>query len=55
MEKTKLYNLEYWQGNKHESTVVYNRTRPQLNRLKSHLKKNDSRYKIGNFKLKEVK
>ncbi len=51
--KTQLFNLEYWQGNHHESTITYNRTKPQLMRLAKDLKK-DSRYKIGKFKFKEV-
>lgn len=50
---TKLYNLEYWIGNYHESTILYARTKPQCIRIANSLKTNDSRYKLGIFKYKE--
>lgn len=47
-----LYNLEYWIGNKHESTILYTKTTSQCRSFGNMLKKSDSRYKLGKFKQK---
>ncbi len=50
----KLYNLEYWISNKHESTIMYAKSSSQCFSMGNILKKTDSRYKMGSFKNKEV-
>lgn len=50
----KFYNLEYWIGNKHESTVMYNKPSSQCFSMGRLLKDTDSRYKLGTFKNKEI-
>ena len=47
----KSYNLEYWIGTKHVSTISYNKPKVILKGIAKMLKTNQS-YKLGLFKYK---
>lgn len=49
----KKYNLEYWIGNKHIETLVYNTTKALCNYTLKVLKKSNS-YNLGKFKYKQI-
>lgn len=49
-----VYNLEYWVGNKLIQTVMRNKTISQCISFGKSLKSNNSNYKLGKFKHKQI-
>lgn len=52
--QNQLFNLEYWIGNKHESTIMHSKTNSRCTSYGNQLKRTDSRYKLGKFINKPV-